>query len=129
MPCHSRSRTSVALNVAGALDRWEASYTLIRITACGHTMAHLPHWMQVFASHTGISSAMLRFSHLLVPVGYVPSGGKALTGISSPWPAYMVPSTSRSYLFASGENGGGISISLVAFPGSLTSNRQARVSS
>src|SRR5215467_16252207 len=68
-PCHSRSRASVALNVAGALARCCSSYTLIRIAACGQTMAHLPHWIQVFASHTGISSAMLRFSHLLVAVG------------------------------------------------------------
>ena len=50
-------------------------------------MAHLPHWMQVFVSHAGISSARFRFSHFAVPVGKVPSGGKALTGNSSPWPA------------------------------------------
>ena len=87
MPCHSLSRTSVDLNVAGAPSRCVESYTLMRMTACGQTMAHLPHWMQVFVSHTGISSAMLRFSHLAVPVGKVPSAGKALTGSMSPWPA------------------------------------------
>ena len=38
-------------------------------------------------SHTGISSAMLRFSHCAVPVGHVPSTGKALTGSRSPLPA------------------------------------------
>src|SRR6185437_16633413 len=80
MPCHSLSRTSVDLKVAGAFSRCFGSYTLMRITAWGQTMAHLPHWMQVFVSQTGISSAMLRFSHLEVPVGKVPSTGKALTG-------------------------------------------------
>src|SRR6266536_4782842 len=117
MPCHSLSRTSVDLKVVGAPLRCVLSYTLMRMTACGQTMAHLPHWMQVLVSQTGISSAMLRFSHLAVPVGKVPSAGKALTGIESPWPAYMVPSTSRSYLLASGGNGLGISIWLVASSG------------
>src|SRR5450631_4353801 len=86
-PCHSLSRASVDLNVEGAFISSLESYTLIRITECGQTMAHLPHWMQVLVSHAGISSARLRFSHLAVPVGNVPSEGNALTGISSPWPA------------------------------------------
>src|SRR5262249_8984363 len=83
-PCHSLSRESAALKVAGALSSSAESYTLIRITECGQTIAHLPHWMQVFVSHIGISSARLRFSHLAVPVGNVPSQGKALTGRLSP---------------------------------------------
>ncbi len=32
-------------------------------------MTHLPHWMQMLLSHTGISDEMLRFSHRAVPVG------------------------------------------------------------
>ena len=36
--------------------------------------------MQSAGSQTGISVAMLRFSHCAVPVGQVPSTGKALTG-------------------------------------------------
>ena len=64
-----------------------ASYTLARMAACGHTSAHLLHWIQMLVSHTGISSAMLRFSHLLCPRGQVPSTGKALTGSRSPFPA------------------------------------------
>src|SRR5437660_12493434 len=43
IPPHSLSRTSVDLNVAGAFSNSEESYTLIRITACGQTIAHLPH--------------------------------------------------------------------------------------
>src|SRR5438552_17822568 len=87
MPCHSLSRTSVDLKVAGAPASSVLSYTLMRMTACGQTMAHLPHWMQVLVSQTGISTAMLGFAHLAVPVGKVPSGEKALTGSVSPWPA------------------------------------------
>jgi hypothetical protein len=45
-------------------------------------MAHFPHWMQIFESQVGISSAKLRFSHFAVPVGKVPSTGNALTGNS-----------------------------------------------
>jgi hypothetical protein len=50
---------------------------------------HLPHWMQVCGSHTGISSDRLRFSQRAVPVGKVPSTGMALTGTRSPRPAMM----------------------------------------
>ena len=46
------------------------------MTACGQTIAHLPHWMQTSGSQTGISSAMLRFSHAAVPTGKVPSYGQ-----------------------------------------------------
>ena len=35
----------------------------------------------------------MRFSHWVVPVGYVPSTGKALTGRLSPSPAIIVPRT------------------------------------
>src|SRR6266542_326067 len=40
----------------------------MRMTLCGQTIAHLPHWMQMPGSQAGISSARLRFSHLAVPV-------------------------------------------------------------
>src|ERR1019366_10749389 len=68
------------LKVAGAFGSSALSYTLARITACGHTITHLPHWMQSCSSHTGIICAMLRFSHCAVPVGNVPPAGSALTG-------------------------------------------------
>ena len=63
----------------------------MRMVACGQTITHLPHWMQIVGSHTGISSARLRFSHCAVPVGKVPSHGNALTGSSSPRPAMISP--------------------------------------
>ena len=40
--------------------------------------------MQTSWSQSGISIAILRFSHFVVPVGQVPSGGKADTGSRSP---------------------------------------------
>src|SRR6266568_1163249 len=128
-PCHSLSRAPVDLKVGGAFSSSRESYTLMRMTACGQTIAHLPHWIHVLGSQTGISSARLRFSHLAVPVGNVPSQEKALTGSSSPWPAYIAPSTSRSYSGAFGENGAGIRTRLVVFSGTLISNRWASVSS
>jgi hypothetical protein len=36
---------------------------------------------------------MLRFSHLVVPVGKVPSTGMALTGSRSPLPAMIIAVT------------------------------------
>jgi hypothetical protein len=41
---------------------------LIRIAACGHTIAHLPQSMQRSASQIGISVAIVRFSTRAVPV-------------------------------------------------------------
>ena len=57
------------LNVSGAPSKCSGSYTLIRMVACGQTMAHLPHWIQVSSSHTGISNAIFRFSYCVVPSG------------------------------------------------------------
>src|SRR5262245_6958489 len=88
-PLCSLALNSVDVNVAGASDSALLSYTLARIAACGKTSAHWLHWIQIFESHTGISSAMLRFSHLAVAVGHVPSTGNALTGSRSPLPASM----------------------------------------
>src|SRR5678815_2748471 len=76
----------VDLKVAGASASALSSYTFARMAACGHTSAQWLHWMQIFESHTGISSARFRFSHFAVPTGQVPSIGKALTGSRSPLP-------------------------------------------
>src|ERR1019366_10613696 len=84
------------LKVGGALASKAGSYTFARITAWGQTSTHLPHWMQRFSSHTGMSSAMLRFSHCAVAVGKVPSLGMALTGRESPSPSMILASTSRT---------------------------------
>ena len=53
--------------------------------------------------------AMLRFSHWAVPVGKVPSAGRALTGRSSPWPSAIMPSTSRTNAGAPAGTAGRIS--------------------
>ena len=52
--------------------------------------------MQSSESQTATSSEMLRFSYLVVPLGYVPSTGSALTGSSSPWPAIIAAVTVRT---------------------------------
>ena len=62
----------------------------MRIAACGQTSAHRPHWMQMSGSQIGMSWAMLRFSIFAVPVGNVPSTGRALTGSRSPLPASSI---------------------------------------
>src|SRR6185312_9660972 len=84
IPLNSGTRASVDLKVAGAFFKSAASYTLARMVACGQIATHFRHWMQVFSSQTGISSARLRFSNCAVAVGKVPSFGNALTGNSSP---------------------------------------------
>ena len=116
-PCHSRSRASHSLNVGGAPAACFGSYTLMRMTLCGQTMVHLPHWMQMASSHTGISCAMLRFSHFAVPVGKVPSTGSALTGRLSPKPAIILAVTSCTNGGASGGTGGGTAMVLSARSG------------
>src|SRR6476619_7246162 len=63
------------------------------MAACGQAIAHLLHWMHSFSSQTGMSWAIARFSHFVVPVGQVPSGGKALTGSRSPLPAIITAVT------------------------------------
>ena len=87
-PVHGRERKP-----GGAPARAEGSKTLLRITACGQTNAQRPHSMQMSGSQIGISCAMLRFSSRAVPVGNVPSGGKALTGTRSPLPARITAVT------------------------------------
>ena len=100
---------------------------MTRIVACGQTMAHLLHWMQTGWSHTGISSAMFRFSHCAVPVGYVPSTGILLTGIRSPNPPMISAVTSFTNAGAFGDTRGGMAIVLVTLAGTFTSKRFASV--
>ena len=78
------------------------------MVACGQMATHFKHWIQVFSSHTGISSAMLRFSHCAVPVGKVPSMGILETGRSSPRPSMIGPVTSRTKRGESLATGGGM---------------------
>ena len=95
------------------------------MAACGQTIAHLLHWMQIFSSHTGMSRAMFRFSHFAVPVGHVPSGGNALTGRRSPLPARRTPETRWTKSGASVETAGGMCRCVVTDAGTFTSLRPA----
>src|SRR5512139_866156 len=62
----SFQRALSVLKVGGASLSSAGSKTLARMTACGQTITHLPHWMHRSGSHTGTSSAMLRFSYWVV---------------------------------------------------------------
>jgi len=97
------------------------------MAACGHTIVHLLHWMQRSGYQTGISSAMLRFSHCAVAVGNVPSTGNLLTGSMSPRPAMISAVTSCTKAGASLATMGGILSLLDATAGTLTSIRLATV--
>src|SRR5688500_1415391 len=127
-PLYSRPLYGVDLKVGGAPFRSEGN-TLARMAACGHTIAHLLHWMQIPGSQTGISSAIERFSHCAVAVGQVPSTGKAETGSRSPLPAIMTAVTRFTNSGAFSEMRGGRRREEVAATGSETSCRLARVSS
>ena len=109
------------MKVAGAPSSLPGSKTFARMAACGQTSAHLLHWMQTAGSQTGISVAMLRFSHCAVAVGHVPSTGKAETGRRSPWPASMSAVTFCTNPGASAETMGGRRLVAVAAPGTRTS--------
>ena len=82
--------------------------------------------MQTLSSQTGISSARLRFSHFAVPIGQVPSTGKALTGRRSPLPASItaVIFCTKSGAFSE-TRGGRVRTALAAFL-TFTSWRLAR---
>ena len=66
------------------------------MTLCGQTKLQLPHWMHRSGSHVATRSEMLRFSKAVVPLGYVPSTGSALTGSWSPRPSIIAAVTVRT---------------------------------
>jgi hypothetical protein len=74
------------LKVSGASATASAGKARARIAECGQTNTHLPHWVHRSSIPLGISSAMLRFSNLAVPVGKLPSTGIADTGRRLPSP-------------------------------------------
>ena len=122
-----RRRDEIA---SGAPASWAGSYALARMAACGQTSAHWLHWMQMAGSHTGISSARLRFSHWPVPVGQVPSTGKALTGSASPLPASITAVTRCTKSGAAAATIGGRARGLTSPPrAARTSCRWARARS
>src|SRR5215468_556332 len=97
------------------------------MAAWGQTIAHLLHWMQRTSSQTGISEAMFRFSHFVVPVGHVPSGGNAETGSRSPLLASITAVTFCTKSGALSETIGGIENFDVTAPGTGTSERCSSV--
>ena len=82
-----------ALKVDGARAISSGEKTFMRIAACGHTSGQIAHCVQIASSQIGISWAMLRFSHCVVPVGKVPSTGIAETGSRSPLPSIIIAVT------------------------------------
>ena len=66
------------------------------MTLCGQTKLQLPHWMHVSGSHSATNSEIRRFSYVVVPLGKVPSTGRALTGRDSPRPAIIAAVTVRT---------------------------------
>src|SRR3990172_1819309 len=97
------------------------------MAAWGQTIAHLLHWMQIDASQTGISTAMLRFSHCVVSSGHVPSTGNALTGSRSPLLASITAVTRWTKSGACSDTIGGIVRDALTAAGTLTSCRLASV--
>src|SRR3954468_20637857 len=128
-PFKSLDLKSTAWKVRGAKASAAGSKIFARMAACGQTIAHLLHWMQSASSQTGISEAMLRFSHFVVPVGQVPSGGKADTGSKSPLFAIITAVTRLTNSGAAFETMGGIAIFEVTASGTATRWRFASVAS
>ena len=106
-PRISRALTSNEFSDSGAFSISSGATTLARIAECGQAATQWLHWVHSGASQIGISSAMLRFSQRVVPVGQVPSGGKADTGKASPRPASMAAVTVFTKSGASSETTGG----------------------
>src|SRR5471032_2617464 len=74
---------------------------------CGQAATQWLHWVHKSGFQIGTSSAILRFSHCVVPVGQVPSGGKAETGSASPSPASIAAVTVLTKSGAASETIGG----------------------
>src|SRR3954449_8843076 len=129
LPLKSSPLYAVDLKVGGAPSNAEESYTFARIVAWGHTRAHWLHWIQILASHTGISMPMFRFSHFAVATGHVPSTGKALTGSRSPLPAIITAVTFCTKSGAPGETSGGRNRVALTVAGTEISCKCARVPS
>ncbi len=64
---------SIAFVPSGALASSSSVRAIGRITACGHTYAQRLHWIQFSGTHTGMSTAIPRFSYAEDPDGVEPS--------------------------------------------------------
>ena len=113
-PRISRDFTSSDCKAEGAFSIASGCTTLARIAECGQAATQWLHWVQMSGFQIGISSAMLRFSHCVVPIGQVPSGGSAETGSASPRPASIAAVTVLTKSGAASETTGG-RIGLLSF--------------
>ncbi len=120
-PGRSRSRHSLCRNVSGAPASASGSNTFMRMAVWGQTRAHLAQSMQMAGSQIGISRAIERRSHCAVPVGNVPSTGRAETGSRSPCPAIIIAVTRCTNSGASGGTDGSRCRSPSAAAGTWTS--------
>ena len=91
--------------------------------ACGQTMAHWQHWMQLSICHSGTITAMPRFSYLVVPVGTTPAGSSLDTGSLSPYCARMGWLSSSKYSVASSLAGSAPVVALALSAGTGISTR------
>ena len=64
---------SIAFVPSGAFASSSSVSATGRITACGQTYAQRLHWIQFSDCHTGISTAIPRFSYAALPDGVDPS--------------------------------------------------------
>ena len=106
-PRISRDLTSRECRLDGALSIASGETTFARIAECGQAATQWLHWVQSSSFQIGISSAILRFSQRVVPIGQVPSGGRAETGSASPSPASMAAVTVLTKSGAASETTGG----------------------
>ena len=106
-PRISRDFTSRECRLAGAASIACGGTTLARIAECGQAATQWLHWVHSSSFQMGISSAILRFSQRVVPIGQVPSGGRAETGSASPSPASMAAVTVLTKSGAASETTGG----------------------
>src|SRR5512138_2104216 len=120
-PFTSGDLKSIVTKDFGARSSASGAKYFGRIAACGQMSAHLLHWMQSDGSQVGISRAIPRFSHFVVPVGQVPSIGNAETGSWSPWPASMSAVTRFTKSGADSETVGGRGAPVTFRPSVLTS--------
>ncbi|CSE69096.1 Uncharacterised protein [Shigella sonnei] len=127
-PRISRDFTSSECRLAGAFSIASGGTTFARIAECGQAATQWLHWVQSSSFQMGISSAILRFSQRVVPIGQVPSGGSAETGRASPSPASIAAVTVFTKSGAASETTGG-RLALCGFTGcNGTSSTDSRAS-
>ncbi len=104
------------MQAGGAFSIASGGTTFARIAECGRAATQWLHSVQSSSFQMGISSAILRFSQRVVPIGKVPSRRSAETGRASPSPATSLRSTVFTKSGAASETTGG-RLALCGFAG------------